>query len=82
MQMLPSSPQDTKLKTINGEAPTVDLSFQLLSSEVSLQIRGRLGPGSYVPPPVAPQWVPTSFTIAGLVQGRGQGVPGGGNCCF
>ncbi|EQB78080.1 coiled-coil domain-containing protein 33 [Camelus ferus] len=24
---------DTKLKTINGEAPTVDLSFQLLSSE-------------------------------------------------
>lgn len=29
---LPS--QDTNLKTINGEAPVVNLSFQLLSSEV------------------------------------------------
>ncbi|XP_037601447.1 coiled-coil domain-containing protein 33-like [Cebus imitator] len=32
-RMLPSPPQDTSLKTISGEAPTVDLSFQLFSSE-------------------------------------------------
>lgn len=63
------SPQDTKLKTMNGEAPTVDLSFQLLSSEVRLQIRGKSGPGNHVPPPVDPQWLPTSFTVAGLIQG-------------
>lgn len=27
-------PQDTNLKTINGDAPSVNLAFQLLSSEV------------------------------------------------
>lgn len=32
----PSPPQDTNLKTINGEAPSVNLAFQLLSSEVSV----------------------------------------------
>uniref|UniRef100_A0A8C0DVK9 Uncharacterized protein n=1 Tax=Balaenoptera musculus TaxID=9771 RepID=A0A8C0DVK9_BALMU len=37
--------RDTKLKTINGEVPTVDLSFQLLSSEVRLWVRGSSGPG-------------------------------------
>lgn len=31
-----TSPQDTTSKTINGEAPTVDLSLQLLSSKVRL----------------------------------------------
>ncbi|KAM5243498.1 LOW QUALITY PROTEIN: coiled-coil domain-containing protein 33 [Hipposideros larvatus] len=31
--LLPPSPLDAKLKIMNGEAPTVDLSFQLLSSE-------------------------------------------------
>lgn len=54
---------------MNGEAPTVDLSFQLLSSEVRLKVRGKSGPGSPVPPPVAPQCIPASFTTAGLFQG-------------
>lgn len=76
------SPQDTKLETMNGEAPTVDLSFQLLSSEVRLQVRGKSGPGNHVPSPADSQWVPTSFTVAGLIQGWAQGLLGGGNCCF
>lgn len=63
--------QDTRLKTINGEVPTVDLSFQLLSSEVRLWVRGSSGPGSHVPALVASPWVPTSFSIAGLIQGAG-----------
>lgn len=60
------SPQDTKLETMNGEAPTVELSFQLLSSEVRLQVRGKSGPGNHVPPPADSQCVPTSFTVAAL----------------
>uniref|UniRef100_A0A8C6BCY8 Uncharacterized protein n=1 Tax=Monodon monoceros TaxID=40151 RepID=A0A8C6BCY8_MONMO len=62
---------DTRLKTINGEVPTVDLSFQLLSSEVRLWVRGSSGPGSHVAALVASLWVPTSFSIAGLIQGAG-----------
>lgn len=53
VQLFPS-PQDTSLKTMSGEAPTVDLSFQLLSSEVRLWVRGISGPDSHVPAPVAP----------------------------
>lgn len=37
---------------------------------------GSAGPGNHVPAPVAPQWVPTSFTIAGLIQGLGPGASG------
>lgn len=54
----------------------MDISFQLLSSEVRLQRMGRSGPGSRMPAPGAPQWVPTSFIIAGLVQGLGPGASG------
>lgn len=35
----PSPSQDTNLKTINGDAPSVNLSFQLLSSEVRVVAR-------------------------------------------
>lgn len=47
----------------------MDISFQLLSSEVRLKVRGKSEAGSPVPPPVAPRCVPASFTIAGLAQG-------------
>lgn len=54
----------------------MDLSFQLLSSEVRLKVRLKSGAGSPVPPPGAPRFAPASFTMAGLVRGWGQGFRG------
>lgn len=36
--------------------------------------RGSSGPGSHMPALVASPWVPTSFSIAGLIQGLGPGA--------
>lgn len=60
----------------------MDLSFQLLSSEVRLEVGGRSGPGSHMPTPVAPQEAPASFIIADIVQGWGQEFQGRGNWCL
>lgn len=60
-------PQDTKLKTRNSEAPTVDLSFQLLSFNIRPWSGKAQGLAALMPARVASQWVAASFSIADLV---------------